>query len=51
MTRREIVGTLGQPTGRTAAGEDTWRKGAWELRVGYDQYGQAVNIVSQLLPK
>ena len=51
MTRQEIVAKLGQPSGRTASGEDTWRRGDWELRVGYGQRGQTITIVRQLLKK
>ncbi len=51
MTRQEIIGVLGQPSGRTGSGEDTWRNGKWELRVGYDQRGQAIRIVRQLMMK
>ena len=49
MTRQELIQKLGQPSSRTAAGEDLWRQGKWELRVGYDERGQAVSMVRQLV--
>jgi outer membrane protein assembly factor BamE (lipoprotein component of BamABCDE complex) len=51
MTRQEIIGRLGQPTGRSPAGEETWRRGNWELHVGYNERGQAITIVRQLLAR
>lgn len=49
MTREQIVRVAGQPSRCSSLGEDTWRKGKWELRVSYDERGQAVSIVRRLV--
>ena len=51
IRRQEIIGRLGQPSGRSTAGEDVWRQGKWELRVSYDENEQAVDIVRQAVLK
>ncbi len=47
MTRQEISNLIGPPIQNSAPGSDTWVNAGWELRVEYDQYGRARNILSQ----
>jgi outer membrane protein assembly factor BamE (lipoprotein component of BamABCDE complex) len=51
MTRQEISAMLGRPASHLGASQDTWRKGAWELQVSYDENGRARDILRRLVAK
>ncbi len=51
ITRQRLLARLGEPSGWSAPGEDTWQEGAWQLLVTYDEGGRAIAIVRTLATK
>ncbi len=47
MTRQEISQLIGPPAQASDGRGDIWVKAGWELKVEYDQYGRAMNILSR----
>jgi hypothetical protein len=50
MLRQQIVNSIGQPASQSSSSE-VWRSEGWELRVAYDESGQATNVVRLLILK
>lgn len=48
MMRQQIVDSIGQPASQSPSGE-VWQSEGWELRIAYDESGQAANVVRVLI--